>query len=381
MSKITLLCVAGTRPEAIKMAPVITRLSRHPAFEVKVLATAQHRHLLDQVFRLFDIHCDYDLDVMTHNQTLPELTAKLIAGIDGVLQDAKPDMVIAQGDTTTVLSAALAAFYRQIPFAHVEAGLRSHDLFSPFPEEGNRIMAGHLATLHFAPTAIARQNLLREGIADHKIVVTGNTVIDALLNTVDKPAEGAVVVPENSRVILVTSHRRENFGQPLRDICHALRQIVDKYDDVCIVFPVHPNPMVRETVYSILSANERIQLINPLGYREFVGIMQRACLILSDSGGVQEEAPALGKPVLVLREETERMAALEAGATRLVGTDEGTLVAEVSALLDSADKYNAMVIGHSPYGDGQAARAIVHAIDAYFRHAGGGHAAVNTVTA
>lgn len=366
MNKIKLLCVVGTRPEAIKMAPVITALMSDNTFEVHVLATAQHRHLLDQVFNLFGIISDYDLDVMTTNQTLPELTAKLITGMDTVLERFKPDMVIAQGDTTTVFSAALIAFYRKLPFAHVEAGLRSHDLYSPFPEEGNRILAGHLADLHFAPTTLARQNLINEGVDTRKIVVTGNTVIDALLETAKKDVDPGFAFPENSRVLLVTSHRRENFGEPLNNICNALRHIVEKYDDVSIVFPVHPNPRVRETVYATLSDNDRIKLIAPLGYGQFVTVMKRSYLILTDSGGVQEEAPALGIPVLVLRQETERAAALAAGATRLAGTDEDAIIEHVSALLDNPDDYNSMIIGSSPYGDGQASTQIVEAIREFF---------------
>lgn len=366
MNKTKLLCVVGTRPEAIKMAPVIMALRNDNAFDVRVLATAQHRHLLDQVFSLFGIAYDYDLDVMTPNQTLPELTAKLITGIDAVLDSFKPDMVIAQGDTTTVFTAALAAFYRKTPFAHVEAGLRSNDIYSPFPEEGNRILAGHLAALHFAPTHMAQDNLIREGIGADKIVMTGNTVIDALLETAKQDVEPGFTLPENGRMILVTSHRRENFGEPLKHICNALRKIIAKYDDVCIVFPVHPNPHVRETVYGILAENERIKLINPLGYEQFVSAMKRAHLILTDSGGVQEEAPALGKPVLVLRQETERTAALIAGATCLTGTEEQSIIDNVSRLLDSPEEYNQMVIGTSPYGDGHASIKIVNAIKAYF---------------
>jgi len=368
MNKIKILCVAGTRPEAIKMAPVIKALQKNAMFEVRVLATAQHRHLLDQVFNIFEIKYDYDLDVMTPNQTLPELTAKLMTGIDAVLENFKPDMVVAQGDTTTVLTAALAAFYRQIPFAHVEAGLRSNDLYSPFPEEGNRILAGHLSTLHFAPTAMAKENLLREGISDEKIIVTGNTVIDALLQTAALDVDPGFTIPENARLVLVTSHRRENFGEPLINICNALCTLINKYEDICVVFPVHPNPHVRDTVYGILSENERIKLVNPLGYEQFVAAMKRSYLILSDSGGVQEEAPALGKPVLVLRQETERMAALAVGATKLAGTDEQNIVNEVSRLLDDKKAWDSMVVSSSPYGDGHASDIIVSALVEFFKN-------------
>lgn len=366
MNKTKLLCIVGTRPEAIKMAPVIMALRSDDAFEVRVLATAQHRHLLDQVFSLFGIAYDYDLDVMTPNQTLPELTAKLIIGIDAVLKSFSPDMIIAQGDTTTVFTAALTAFYHKIPFAHVEAGLRSRDLYSPFPEEGNRILAGHLTALHFAPTTLAQDNLIREGIDAYKIIMTGNTVIDALLETAKQDVEPGFTLPENCRMILVTSHRRENFGEPLKNICNALRSIIDKYDDVCIVFPVHPNPHVRQTVYSILAENDRIKLINPLGYEQFISAMKQAYLILTDSGGVQEEAPALGIPVLVLRQETERTASLAVGATRLAGTDKQDIIDHVSKLLDNPNEYNKMVIGASPYGDGHASMKIVRAVKDFF---------------
>lgn len=311
MNKTKLLCVVGSRSEAIKMAPVIMALRNGNTFAICILATAPRRHLLGMAYDL-RFGCD-----APPNQTLPELTAKLMASIDSVLENFNPDMVIAQGDTTTAFTAALAAFYRKIPFSHVKAGLRSKDIYSPFPEEGNRILASHLTALHFAPTTLVQDNLIREGIEADKIVMTGNTVIE----TAERNVDPGFTLPEHCRMILVTSHRQENFDEPLKHICNALRNIIDKYDDVCIVFPVHPNPHVRETVYGILAENERIKLINPLGYEQFVSAMKRAHLILMDSDGAQEEAPALGKPVLVLRQETERTEALAPGATRLVGTN------------------------------------------------------------
>lgn len=367
MKKFRVLCVAGTRPEAIKMAPVIKSLKGAPELDVTVLATAQHRGLLDQVFTLFDIQYDYDLDVMTKNQTLPELTAKLMTGIDDVLDSVKPDIVVAQGDTTTVFVTSLGAFYRKIPFAHVEAGLRTSNLYSPFPEEANRVLTGHLAALHFAPTETARENLLKEGISDENIHVCGNTVIDALLETANRNIPPEISIPDDARVILVTSHRRENFGPSLENICRAIIRLSEKYPDSHIVYPVHPNPNVTETVTRLLSGKPRITLTKPLEYDQFVAVMKRAVIILSDSGGVQEEAPALRKPVLVLRRETERLAALACGVTRLVGTDEDDIVTEASRLLDSEDEYNKMATGESPYGDGHSSEKITAAIVAWLK--------------
>lgn len=367
MKKFTVLCVAGTRPEAIKMAPVIKSLKGVPELNVTVLTTAQHRGLLDQVFTLFDIQCDYDLDVMTQNQTLPELTAKLMTGIDSVLDNVKPDLIVAQGDTTTVFVTSLAAFYRRIPFAHVEAGLRTNNLYSPFPEEANRVLTGHLSALHFAPTQTESENLLKEGISDKHIHVCGNTVIDALLETANLDTPLDMAIPDDARVILVTSHRRENFGQALDNICHAILKLSEKYPDCHIVYPVHPNPNVKETVTRLLSGKPRITLTQPLEYDKFVAVMKRAVIILSDSGGVQEEAPALRKPVLVLRRETERLAALNCGVTRLVGTEEDDIVREASRLLDSEEEYNNMATGESPYGDGHSSEKITAAIVDYLK--------------
>lgn len=352
-------CIVGTRPEAIKMAPVIAALKRENWVECRVLATAQHRYMLDQILRLFDIEPDIDLDIMRPNQALTTLTARLLLDLDDALQAEAPDVVLAQGDTTTVMTVALTCFYHRIPFGHVEAGLRTGDLDYPFPEEMNRVLAGRLARWHFAPTESARQNLLREGFSDRDIVVTGNTVIDALLSVCrQQPAVGVKLDPDK-RLILVTAHRRENFGEPFREICRAIRWLADHNQDVQVLYPVHPNPHVKDVAEAMLSNHPRIILCEPLDYLPFVGAMQRSYLILSDSGGVQEEAPALGKPVLVLRRETERPEAVDAGVVRLVGPDFDPIVNEAQHLLDDAAAYQAMARGISPYGDGHAAERIV----------------------
>ncbi|HDX8368778.1 non-hydrolyzing UDP-N-acetylglucosamine 2-epimerase [Aeromonas dhakensis] len=361
-----IMCVVGTRPEAIKMAPVVKALQKADGFNVIVLATAQHRDLLDQAFALFNIKADYDLNVMTPGQTLPELTARLMLSIDKTLDEAKPDMVIAQGDTTTVFVTALACFYKKIPFAHLEAGLRTHDLYSPFPEEANRVLAGHLACLHFAPTSVSRDNLLREGIPQEQIIVTGNTVIDALLETAKTDFYLGVEVPKDHRIVLVTSHRRENFGQPIVNICHAILELVEKHKDIYVLFPVHPNPNVREVTDRYLGGHERIQLVSPFDYGPFVMAMKSAYLILTDSGGVQEEAPALGKPVLVLRRDTERPEAVTEGVVKLIGTETVDIVREASQLLSDRVTYDKMAIGASPYGDGKASQRIVDILRNYF---------------
>ncbi|MFC5437001.1 non-hydrolyzing UDP-N-acetylglucosamine 2-epimerase [Rhodanobacter umsongensis] len=354
-----ILCIVGTRPEGIKMAPLIKALKREPWARVTVLATAQHRGLLDQVLSLFDIQPDVDLDIMRPNQALPELTARLITALDEKFVELAPDVVLAQGDTTTVMTTALVAFYRRIPFGHVEAGLRTHDLDNPFPEEMNRLVAGHLARWHFVPTEHSRQNLLREGIADTAIHVTGNTVIDALLEVAAAEWPLGIPLDPSKRLILVTAHRRENFGEPFRAICRAIRQLVDRYEDTEVLYPVHPNPNVQATAHELLGGHPRIRLCEPLDYAPFVEAQKRAYLILTDSGGVQEEAPALGKPVLVLRTETERPEAVDEGVVRLVGTDQASIVAEASRLLDSDSAYSDMARGVSPYGDGLAAQRIV----------------------
>lgn len=360
------ICVVGTRPEAIKMAPVILALKKQLDLNVRVLATAQHRHLLDQVVTVFDIVPDIDLNIMRPNQDLTTLTARLLLDLDDVLLAEKPDAVLAQGDTTTVMSVALACFYHKIPFGHVEAGLRTWDMQNPFPEEMNRVIAGRLAKWHFAPTESSRQNLLREGVADADIIVTGNTVIDALLSVADRDAELPVELDPTKRLILVTAHRRENFGEPFERVCRALLALLERNPDVQVLYPVHPNPNVRDTAHRLLGSHPRVVLCDPLDYLPFVAAMKRAYLILSDSGGVQEEAPALGKPVLVLRHETERPEAVDEGVVKLVGTDFDAIVSEAQLLLDDETAYRAMARGVSPYGDGHAAERIVKVLRDYF---------------
>ena len=355
----TILAVVGTRPEGIKMAPVIRALRNTEWARVRVMTTAQHRELLDEVFAVFDIQPHLDLDLMQANQSLAGLTGRLAHKIDEVLEVERPDMVLAQGDTTTVMVAALCCFYRRILFGHVEAGLRTHDRNSPFPEEMNRVFAGYLGDQHFAPTSAARDNLLREGIDPESIHVTGNTVIDALLYQVGQSVDVSLPLVDGLRTLLVTAHRRENFGAPLRQACRAIRTLVERFPDMQVLFPVHPNPNVRRETDAILAGHPRISLCEPLGYSAFVAAMQRADLILTDSGGVQEEAPALGKPVLVLRNETERPEAVDAGVVKLVGTDEQVIVAEASRLWTDAQAYRDMARGVSPYGDGHAAARIV----------------------
>lgn len=363
MSKI--LCVVGTRPEAIKMAPVILALKKEPWADVRVLATAQHRHMLDQVLNFFGIEPDIDLDIMRPNQALTTLTARLLLDLDDVLLAEKPDVVLVQGDTTTVMTVALACFYHRIPIGHVEAGLRTWDMENPFPEEANRVIAGRLARWHFAPTESSRENLLREGISESAITVTGNTVIDALLMTAKKDLELGIDVDKSKRLILVTSHRRENFGEPFRNICRALHTLAERNPDVQFLYPVHPNPNVKDVAHQMLGTSANIHLCEPLDYAPFVAAMQRSYLIISDSGGVQEEAPALGKPVLVLRDETERPEAVEQQVVKLVGSDYDMIVSETQRLLDDETAYKAMSRGISPYGDGHGAERIVNVLKAY----------------
>jgi UDP-N-acetylglucosamine 2-epimerase (non-hydrolysing) len=355
----TVLCVVGTRPEAVKMAPVVLALRREPWARTRVLATAQHRRMLDQVLGLFEIEPDVDLDLMRPEQSLAELTARMITALDQSLQDERPDVVLAQGDTTTVLATGLACFYLRIAFGHVEAGLRTGDLANPFPEEMNRTVASRLARFHFAPTAAARANLLWEGIADAAIHVTGNTVIDALLQVATRDVPLPPGLDGTRRLILVTAHRRESFGLPLRQAFGALRALADRNQDVQILYPVHLNPSVSGPARELLSGHPRIVLCEPLEYAPFVSAMKRAYLIVTDSGGVQEEAPALGKPVLVLRDQTERPEAVAEGVVKLVGTSPERILFEAQRLLDDPQAYAAMARGVSPYGDGHAAERIV----------------------
>ena len=360
-----IMCTVGTRPEAIKMAPVILALKQQPWAEVRVLATAQHRHMLDQVMTFFGIEPDIDLNIMKPNQTLTELTARLLLELDKVLLEEKPDVVLAQGDTTTVFAMALACFYRRIPFGHVEAGLRTWDMQNPFPEEANRVLAGRLTRWHFAPTESSKANLLREGIPSQDITVTGNTVIDALLMTAAKDLTLGIDLDDSKRLILVTSHRRENFGAPFMEICRALKTLAERNSDVQILYPVHPNPNVKDVAYEVLGNTPNIILCDPLDYAPFIAAMKKSYLIISDSGGVQEEAPALGIPVLVLRDETERPEAVDMGVVKLVGPNHDRILEEAQTLLNSSAAYQAMARGISPYGDGKGAERIVAVLKEY----------------
>ena len=366
-----ILTVFGTRPEAIKMAPVVKALSQTPGVDSQVCVTAQHRQMLDQVLELFEIKPDYDLDLMRPGQDLTDITSNVLLGMRATLQACQPDLVLVHGDTTTTCAAAMAAYYQRIAVGHVEAGLRTGDIYAPWPEEMNRRLTGSLTQLHFAPTPTARENLLRENVPQSQIHVTGNTVIDALLQVVqrienDKSLrqeldEKFTFLDTSRRLILVTGHRRENFGQGFEQICHALARLAQR-PDVQIVYPVHLNPNVQEPVKRLLGGAGNIHLIPPQDYLPFVALMHRAELIITDSGGVQEEAPSLGKPVLVMRDTTERPEAVEAGTVRLVGTDSECIISEATRLLDDAAAYASMARAHNPYGDGKAAGRIVAAI-------------------
>jgi UDP-N-acetylglucosamine 2-epimerase (non-hydrolysing) len=372
-----ILLVFGTRPEAIKMAPLVKGFQKYPdRFGVKVCVTAQHRQMLDQVLEVFAIKPDYDLDIMAPNQDLFDITSKVLLGVRTVLRESKPDMVFVHGDTTTSLAAALAAFYEQIPVAHVEAGLRTYNLASPWPEEMNRQLTDRLCDYCFAPTDRARYNLIQERVDPDKIVVTGNTVVDALLMAVDiiekssglresiiqEIKQGGYDLTGGRPYILVTGHRRENFGDGFLNICKALKVIALGYPDVDIVYPVHLNPNVQKPVYEILADIPNVHLLPPLDYLPFIHLMRRSHLILTDSGGVQEEAPSLGKPVLVMRDTTERPEAVEAGTVRLVGTDPAVILDQVERLLGDEADYRAMAMIHNPYGDGTACRKILESI-------------------
>lgn len=354
-------CVVGTRPECIKMAPVISALNAAGVCRTLVVATGQHRELVHQTLGIFGIAPDIDLDLMQPSQTLAGLTARILHRFDEVLASHKPDLVLVQGDTTTVLACAMGAFYRGIPVGHVEAGLRTHDVSSPFPEEFNRRVAGVVSALHFAPTAGSQRNLLAEGVPDARVHLTGNTVIDALLDVAGRPdLPCPYPINPGRRLLLLTAHRRENHGEPLLNICAAVRSLLDRFPDIEVVYPMHPNPRVREAVLPALGGLERVHLIEPVNYLELAGLLKASYLVLTDSGGIQEEAPALGKPVLVLRNETERPEAVSAGVARLVGTDTARIVEEASRVLDDPEHYGTLARGASPYGDGQAAGRIAH---------------------
>lgn len=366
------LTVFGTRPEAIKMAPLVHALGRDNGFESKCCVTAQHREMLDQVLQLFDIQPDYDLDLMRSGQTLGDLTSRILLELKPILQDFKPDIVLVHGDTATTFAASLAAYFEQIPVGHVEAGLRTGNIYSPWPEEGNRKLTGAIAQWHFAPTDTAMQNLLQENNSPQNITVTGNTVIDALFMVQRKiesdPALSQKLaslfsfLDEDKRLILVTGHRRESFGDGFERICSALASVARANPDVQIVYPVHLNPNVQEPVNRILSKINNVYLIEPQEYLPFVYLMTRSFLILTDSGGIQEEAPSLGKPVLVMRDTTERPEAVSAGTVRLVGTNEEQIVSNITDLLKDSESYNAMSIAHNPYGDGAACRRILEVL-------------------
>ncbi|MBW4933790.1 non-hydrolyzing UDP-N-acetylglucosamine 2-epimerase [Marinobacter sp. F4206] len=366
------LCVFGTRPEAIKMAPLVKALASDSRFESRVCVTGQHREMLDQVLDLFSIEPDYDLNIMKPGQDLTDVTCSILGGLREVLATEKPDIVLVHGDTATTFATSLAAYYQQIPVGHVEAGLRTGNLYSPWPEEANRKLTGALTELHFAPTDTSRSNLFREGVRDCSIVVTGNTVIDALFDVVAKidsekglrnklSAQFPFLRPD-ARMILITGHRRESFGGGFERICEAIARVAKENPDVDLLYPVHLNPNVREPVHRLLGTLENVHLIEPKDYLPFVYLMNRAHIILTDSGGIQEEAPSLGKPVLVMRDTTERPEAVEAGTVKLVGTDVEVIVAEIQGLLNDSNAYELMSFSHNPYGDGKACSRILESL-------------------
>lgn len=363
------MTVFGTRPEAIKMAPVVKALEKRDDVDSLVVVTAQHREMLDQVVKLFDIVPDYDLDLMKHGQTLATLTTGVLTGIDEILIKEKPNLILVQGDTTTTFASALTAFYHKIPIGHIEAGLRTGQKYSPWPEEINRKLTSGLADLHFAPTEVSRSNLLREGIDPENIFVTGNTVIDALLSTVKPEYQFADIdlnrileANKDKRMILMTTHRRENWGEPMRQIYQALETVLREFPDTYVIFPMHKNPTVRKVVTEVLGGNEKVHLIEPLDYEPFVNLMAKAYLILSDSGGIQEEAPSLGKPVLVVRDTTERPEAVDSGTVLLVGTQYNKVVESIQQLLTDQDAYEKMSQATNPYGDGRSSARITQII-------------------
>lgn len=375
------MLVFGTRPEAIKMAPLVKEFQKHPdKFQTIVCVTGQHREMLDQVLHIFDIKPDYDLNIMKQGQDLYDVTARVLTGMRDVLKEAQPDVVLVHGDTTTSTAAALAAFYQQIPVGHVEAGLRTHNIYSPWPEEMNRQLTGRIATYHFAPTPLSRENLLKEDVADEKITVTGNTVIDALYWVVEKIKTDAALsgelkevlakagydvdrLKDGKKLVLITGHRRENFGDGFINMCTAIKDLTNKYPDFDFVYPMHLNPNVRKPIHEVFGENldnlGNMFFIEPLEYLSFVYLMEKATIVLTDSGGIQEEAPGLGKPVLVMRDTTERPEALSAGTVKLVGTDYDKIVSNVSVLLDDALVYEKMSKAVNPYGDGKASSRIV----------------------
>ncbi len=371
MAALKVLAICGTRPDTVKMAPVVNELKRHSdQVELTLAVTGQHREMLVQVLEAFDLHPDFDLNIMSARQTLSQITTRALDGLDNIIKQIQPNIILAQGDTTTTFVASLAAFYNKIAFGHVEAGLRTDNKYDPFPEEMNRRLTGAIADLHFAPTERAKANLLAEGIAQENVFVTGNTVIDALLSIAVRDHvfddERILAASRSGRMILMTAHRRENWGEPMHEICAAVKEIVRRNADVTVIFPVHKNPIVRETVYPELDGVERVILIEPPDYVPFVHLIKESYLILTDSGGVQEEAPSLGKPVLVLRKTTERPEGVEAGNAKLVGTDASVIINEAQRLLDDKSAYDAMANVESPFGDGHTAERIWEIIKSRF---------------
>lgn len=369
--RIRVMAVCGTRPDAIKMAPVVRTLREDPAFEVRLVATGQHREMLDQVLRLFELAPDFDLNIMTPHQTLTEITLRTLEGLDDILREHPVDVVLAQGDTTTTFVSALCAFYHKIPFGHVEAGLRTYDLYQPFPEEMNRRLCAPIARFHFAPTERARQNLVQEFIPPEQIWITGNTGIDAVLWVAQQPYRATNpalkrIHEHSGRVLLLTTHRRENWGEPMEAIARAVRSLLEQLDDLLVVVPMHRNPRVRAVLQAVLGDHPRALLTEPMDYTEFVHAMRSATLILTDSGGVQEEAPAFGKPILVLRETTERPEGVEAGTAKLVGTATETIFREALRLLTDTQAYQQMAQAVNPYGDGHASQRIAQILKQAF---------------
>ena len=363
MGKIKVMSVFGTRPEAIKMAPLVKELEKRKEIESIVAVTAQHREMLDQVLETFDIKPDYDLNIMKQGQTLGDVTTRALQGLEGVIKDCNPDIVLVHGDTTTTFAGALAAFYNRVSIGHVEAGLRTYDKYSPWPEEMNRQMVDCMTDMYFAPTDLSKENLLKQNIDVSKIYVTGNTAIDAMSTTVESNYKHEVIDwVGDSRMILLTAHRRENLGEPMRHIFTAIKRLVDEFEDIKVVYPIHKNPLVREIANEILQGNDRVKLIEPLEVFDFHNFQNKSYIIMSDSGGIQEEAPSLGKPVLVLRDTTERPEGIAAGTLKLVGTDEETIYKEAKKLLTDKNAYDKMSKASNPYGDGHASERIADAI-------------------
>ena len=364
MEKIKVMSIFGTRPEAIKMAPLVKELERRKEIESIVCVTAQHRQMLDQVLETFNIKPDYDLNIMKQGQSLSEITSRALTGLESVIKDVKPDIVLVHGDTTTTFAGALASFYNQVAIGHVEAGLRTYDKYSPFPEEMNRQMVDCMTDLYFAPTTVSKENLLKEDIKEEKIFVTGNTVIDAMKTTVknDYTHPELEWIKPNEKMILLTAHRRENLGEPMRHIFKAIRRIVDEFDDVKVIYPIHLNPLVRNVANEVFAGCDKVKLIEPLEVFDFHNFQNKSYIILTDSGGIQEEAPSLGKPVLVLRDTTERPEGISAGTLKLVGTNEETIYNETKKLLTDNKEYEKMSHASNPYGDGHASERIVDAI-------------------